>query len=169
MAQPTRPKWTAPLFLCFCDPISSKKRHAHSFYRRHRRLCGTRDRYFASGELLAEHKADLTIANGENSASGFGITPRLAEELFAAGIEVISGGNHSWDRKEIFDYIPHEPRLLRPANFPPGCPGRGLYLVPRKPAWVTRSSILQGRMFMAPLDCPFRTADRETRACSRPE
>ena len=66
------------------------------------------------------------IANGENSASGFGITPRLAEQLFAAGIEVLTGGNHIWDRKEILEYIPHHPRLLRPANFPDINPGTGL-------------------------------------------
>jgi 2',3'-cyclic-nucleotide 2'-phosphodiesterase len=111
--------------------------------------------------IIAEHQVDLTIANGENSASGFGITPRLADELFAAGVEVISGGNHSWDRKEIFDYIPHEPRLLRPANFPPGCPGRGLYLGTSKVGVGYAVLNLQGRVFMPPLDCPFRTADRE--------
>lgn len=111
--------------------------------------------------IIAEHKVDLTIANGENSASGFGITPRLADELFAAGVEVISGGNHSWDRKEIFDYMPHEPRLLRPANFPPGCPGRGLYLGTSKAGVGYAVLNLQGRVFMPPLDCPFRTADRE--------
>jgi metallophosphoesterase (TIGR00282 family) len=112
-------------------------------------------------EIVAEHRVDLTIANGENSASGFGITPRLADEIFAAGVEVISGGNHSWDRKEIFDYIPHEPRLLRPANFPPGCPGRGLYLGISKTGVGYAVLNLQGRVFMPPLDCPFRTADRE--------
>ena len=63
---------------------------------------------------------DLCIANGENSASGFGITPRIAEDLFASGVEVITGGNHIWDRQEIIEFFPHEPRLLRPANFPNG-------------------------------------------------
>ena len=110
---------------------------------------------------MREHTIDLTIANGENAASGFGITPRLAEGIFASGVEVITGGNHSWDRREILDYIPGEPRLLRPANFPEGAPGRGLYL------GTTRSGIayavlnLMGRVFMTPIDCPFRTADRE--------
>ena len=78
-------------------------------------------------DILTQRSIDLCIANGENSASGFGITPRLAEEIFAAGAEVITGGNHIWDRKEILDFIPHEPRLLRPANFPEGGPGSGLY------------------------------------------
>ena len=79
-------------------------------------------------DILSQRAIDLCIANGENSASGFGITPRLSEELFASGIEVITGGNHIWDRKEILEYFPHEPRLLRPANFPNGLPGSGLYL-----------------------------------------
>lgn len=112
-------------------------------------------------EIVREHAIDLVIANGENAASGFGITPRLAEGIFASGVEVITGGNHSWDRREIFDYMPSEPRLLRPANFPEGAPGRGLYL------GATRGGIpyavlnLMGRVFMTPIDCPFRTADRE--------
>jgi calcineurin-like phosphoesterase len=76
---------------------------------------------------LPNERLDLVIANGENAASGFGITPRLAEELLATGIEVLSGGNHIWDRKEILEFIPHEPRLLRPANFPEGSPGSGVY------------------------------------------
>lgn len=78
-------------------------------------------------DIVANEQADLVIANGENAASGFGITPRLAEELLSAGIEVLSGGNHIWDRKEILDFIPREPRLLRPANFPAASPGSGLF------------------------------------------
>lgn len=110
--------------------------------------------------LTAGHRADLVIVNGENSAAGFGITPRIADELFAAGAEVISGGNHSWDRKEILDYIPHEPRLLRPANFPRS-PGKGLYLGTSRAGVRYAVLNLQGRVFMTPLDCPFRTADEE--------
>src|SRR5262249_48262556 len=79
-------------------------------------------------DVVHQHGVDLCIVNGENAASGFGITPRLAEELLAAGAEVLSGGNHIWDRKEILEYFPHEPRLLRPANFPAGSPGSGLYM-----------------------------------------
>src|SRR6266851_1433262 len=69
-------------------------------------------------DIVAQRQIDLVIANGENSASGFGITPRLAEELLNLGVAVISGGNHSWDRKEILEFLPHEPRLLRPAKIP---------------------------------------------------
>src|SRR6478736_5364070 len=79
-------------------------------------------------DIVAQRQIDLVIANGENSASGFGITPRLAEELFAAGVEVITGGNHIWDRKEILEYIPQHPRLLRPANFAKVNPGSGLFV-----------------------------------------
>src|ERR1700676_3565578 len=77
-------------------------------------------------DIVAQQKIDLVIANGENSAAGFGITPRLADEFLHDGIDVLTGGNHSWDRREIMDYLPHEPRLLRPANFPDGSPGSEL-------------------------------------------
>jgi 2',3'-cyclic-nucleotide 2'-phosphodiesterase len=113
-------------------------------------------------DILAQRQIDLCIANGENSASGFGITPRLAEELFACGIEVLTGGNHIWDRKEILEFFPHEPRLLRPANFPNGLPGSGLFVGRTKAAQIPYAVMnLQGRTFMAPLDDPFRVADRE--------
>src|SRR6202047_678614 len=79
-------------------------------------------------DIVQSRKIDLVIANGENSAAGFGITPRIAEELFAAGVEVLTGANHIWDRKEILEYIPQHPRLVRPANFPEGNPGSGLYV-----------------------------------------
>ena len=114
-----------------------------------------------SGDIVAQQKVDLAIANCENAASGFGITPRLVEGLLAAGVEVLSSGNHIWDRKEILDYFPHQPRLLRPANYPEGDPGRGLYVGTARNG--TRYAVLnlQGRVFMASIDCPFRAADRE--------
>lgn len=111
--------------------------------------------------LVSEHRPDLVIVNGENSAAGFGITPRIAEEILALGVDVITGGNHSWDRKEIFEFLPNEPRLLRPANFPAGAPGRGLYLGTTRSGTPYSVLNLQGRTFMVPLDCPFRTADEE--------
>jgi metallophosphoesterase (TIGR00282 family) len=115
-------------------------------------------------DLAANERVDLVIANGENAASGFGITPRLAEELLGAGIEVLTGGNHIWDRKELLDYIPNEPRLLRPANFPEGNPGRGVYCGTARNGIPYAVLNLQGRVFMAPNDCPFRAADRELAA-----
>lgn len=111
---------------------------------------------------LVEHQhIDLVIANGENSAAGFGITPRIAEELFGLGIEVLTGGNHSWDRKEILDYIPHQPRLLRPANFAEGNPGTGLFVGTAKNGVKYAVLNLQGRVFLAPNDDPFKKADSE--------
>lgn len=112
-------------------------------------------------ELAREFSPDLIIANGENAAAGFGITPALVDELFGAGIAVITSGNHIWDKKEIFPYFDQQTdgRLLRPANYPGDAPGRGLY------AGRSRSGVeyavlnLQGRVFMPALDCPFRTAD----------
>jgi len=112
-------------------------------------------------DIVAQRQIDLVIANGENSASGFGITPRLAEELLNMGIDVLTGGNHSWDRKEILEYLPHEPRLLRPANFPEGNPGSGLYLGTAKNGVKFAVVNLQGRVFMAHIDDPFRKADSE--------
>jgi 2',3'-cyclic-nucleotide 2'-phosphodiesterase len=112
-------------------------------------------------DIVAQRKIDLVIANGENAASGFGITPRLAEELLKMGIDVLTGGNHSWDRKEILEFMPHEPRLLRPANFPDGNPGSGLYLGTAKNGMKYAVLNLQGRVFMAQIDDPFRKADCE--------
>ena len=112
-------------------------------------------------DILAQRQIDLCIANGENSASGFGITPRLAQELFSCGIDVITGGNHIWDRREILDFFPHEPRLLRPANYPNGLPGSGLYCGRASNGAAYAVLNLQGRTFMASLDDPFRTAERE--------
>jgi metallophosphoesterase (TIGR00282 family) len=110
--------------------------------------------------LVDQHRVDLVIINGENSAAGFGITPKIADELLALGADVITGGNHSWDKKEILEYIPNEPRLLRPANFPKS-PGRGLYVGTSRGGVRFAVLNLQGRVFMTQLDCPFRTADAE--------
>jgi len=112
-------------------------------------------------DILAQREIDLCIANGENAASGFGITPRIAQDLLASGVEVITSGNHIWDRKDILDFFPHEPRLLRPANFPNGSPGSGLYTGQAKNGTPYAVLNLQGRTFMTPLDDPFRGAARE--------
>jgi metallophosphoesterase (TIGR00282 family) len=110
-------------------------------------------------DLIEQRRLDLVVANGENAASGFGITPRLTEEFLGLGVDVVTSGNHIWARKDILEYFPQQPRLLRPANYPAG-PGEGLY------RGKTRSGVeyavmnLQGRVFMAANDCPFRTADR---------
>src|ERR1700746_2180192 len=110
-------------------------------------------------DLVLPKKIDLVIANGENSAAGFGITPKIAEELLKSGVEVISGGNHSWDRREIMEFMPHEPRLLRPANFPDGTPGRGMYVGTAKNGMKYAVINLQGRVFLPAIDDPFRKVD----------
>jgi 2',3'-cyclic-nucleotide 2'-phosphodiesterase len=112
-------------------------------------------------DIVAQRGIDLVIANAENSAAGFGVTPRIAEELLKLGIDVLTGGNHSWDRKEIVEYMPHEPRLLRPANFPEGNAGTGLYVGTAKNGVKFAVLNLQGRVFMASIDDPFRKADGE--------
>ena len=115
--------------------------------------------------LVEEYAPDLILANGENAAAGFGITPPLVEELLGLGIAALTSGNHIWDKKEILPYLAdhHDGRLLRPANYPsgPGAgPGHGLY-VGRTRAGIDYALMnLQGRVFMTSLDCPFRTADR---------
>ena len=112
-------------------------------------------------DLVATERLDLVIANGENAAAGFGITPRLVEELLGTGIEALSGGNHIWDRREIMEFIPHELRLVRPANFPEGSPGSGLYRGAARNGTPYAVLSLQGRVMMASNDCPFRAAERE--------
>ena len=104
--------------------------------------------------LRQELEVDLTIANGENAAAGRGLTLTTAGELFDAGVDVITSGNHIWDQKEIIPSLDEETPILRPQNYPPGTPGRGIM------TWNGTTIInLQGRTFMSPLDCPFRSAD----------
>jgi 2',3'-cyclic-nucleotide 2'-phosphodiesterase len=117
-------------------------------------------------ELVRGHAIDLVIANCENAAAGFGITPPLAEELFDLGIDVMTTGNHVWDKREIIDYFqmadgnPHSParRLLRPANFPASLPGWGVYEGKKKGVEYAVIN-LQGRVFMGSSDDPYRYAD----------
>lgn len=112
--------------------------------------------------LVEEFEPELVLANGENAAAGFGITPPLVEELLGLGIAVLTSGNHIWDKKEIYPYLSDhaDARLLRPANYPAQAPGTGLY-VGRTASQVGYAVLnLQGRVFMPALDCPFRTADK---------
>ncbi len=118
-------------------------------------------------ELVKQYAADLVIANGENAAAGFGITPQLAEELFELGIDVMTTGNHVWDKRELIEYFqmadgnPHSParRLLRPANFPQNMPGWGVYEGKKNGIGYAVMN-LQGRVFMGQSDDPFRFADQ---------
>jgi metallophosphoesterase (TIGR00282 family) len=104
-------------------------------------------------------RADVVILNGENSAGGFGITPEIALEFFDLGVDVITTGNHVWDKKEIRPFLDQEPRLLRPANYPAGNPGRGSFVVPVGSARLAVLN-LQGRVFMPAIDDPYQVADR---------
>jgi metallophosphoesterase (TIGR00282 family) len=111
--------------------------------------------------LVDYYTIDMVIANGENAAGGFGITEDVARELYDHGIQVITSGNHIWDKKDSYEFIAREERLVRPANYPHGAPGRGSTLA-TTPAGVKVAVLnLEGRAFMNNLECPFRTADRE--------
>jgi metallophosphoesterase (TIGR00282 family) len=110
-------------------------------------------------DLVAAESIHLTVANCENAAGGFGITPQLATELFGYGIDVMTSGNHVWDRKEIYDYLPHQPRLLRPANYAAELPGGGVVVVEARNGVSCAILNLQGRMYLPSTDDPFRKAD----------
>ncbi len=101
---------------------------------------------------------DFVLANGENAAAGRGLTKKVMDELFRMGIDGLTSGNHIWDKKEFLPVLDEEPFVLRPANYPKGCPGSGSALL-RKKGKTLRVLNLQGRVFMPPLDCPFRKAD----------
>lgn len=111
--------------------------------------------------LVAAHDVDFVIANGENAAGGAGITRDNAVEILAAGVNVITTGNHVWDKREALGFIVGEPRLLRPANYPEGTPGLGSYVA------ISRSGVrvgvvnVMGRVFLHAIDDPFRAANRE--------
>jgi metallophosphoesterase (TIGR00282 family) len=111
-------------------------------------------------DLKADFQADLAIANAENAAGGNGLTASGAMELFSSGVDVLTSGNHIWKQREILDYMPHEQRLLRPANYPPGAPGFGSYFWEHGEKRLAILNLM-GRVFMEPLDCPFRCADQE--------
>jgi hypothetical protein len=111
-------------------------------------------------QLRRKHAPAFVLANAENSAGGVGITEDIGRELFAL-VDVLTSGNHIWDKKEGLPYLEREPRLLRPANFPPGTPGRGAVVV-EGPGGVKLGVLnLQGRVFMEAIDCPFRTGEAE--------
>jgi metallophosphoesterase (TIGR00282 family) len=105
--------------------------------------------------LVERESLDLVIANVENAAAGFGITGDIAETILSYGVDVMTTGNHVWDKKEVLDYIPRQPKLLRPANFPAGVPGRGGYLARTRTGEPVGVINVMGRIFMQPLDDPF--------------
>ena len=112
-------------------------------------------------KLISDYKIDFTIANGENAAGGMGITPPIAIDILNQGVDVLTSGNHIWAKKEIFSFLDEELRILRPANYPPRVPGRGMDIFKSKDGQKVGVLNLEGRVFMKNLDCPFRTGERE--------
>ena len=111
--------------------------------------------------LIDRHRVDVVIANGENAAGGFGLTEEVAGELFKLGIDILTSGNHIWDKKEALDYLRREEKVIRPANYPEGTPGCGSVIFATAGGLKVAVLNLEGRVFMNNLECPFRVADRE--------
>ena len=114
-------------------------------------------------QLVRKYAPTIVIANGENAAGGIGITEEIGRDLFLQ-VDVLTSGNHIWDKKEALPYLEREPRLLRPANYPAGNPGRGSYIFQDGGGVKIAVLNLQGRVFMEAIDCPFRRADAEVEA-----
>jgi metallophosphoesterase (TIGR00282 family) len=115
-------------------------------------------------EIMLQYRIDFVIANCENAAAGFGVTRDVVEDLYGNHINVLTSGNHIWDKKEIAEFVEEYDALLRPANYPAGTPGRGS-VVSRDSSGASCGVInLMGRVFMRPIDCPFRIAEREIEA-----
>jgi metallophosphoesterase (TIGR00282 family) len=115
--------------------------------------------------LVADWKLDCVIVNGENAAGGFGITEAIYQEIIDAGADAITGGNHSWDQREALVFIERAPRLLRPINYPPGTPGRGIAILDARNGARVLVINAMGRIFMDALDDPFAAIERELAAC----
>lgn len=111
--------------------------------------------------LLDRYKIDFVVANGENAAGGFGITEKVAVEIFGFGVDVITSGNHIWDKKDSIPYIAKEDRILRPVNYPPGVPGYGSIVCTLPNGTKAAVVNISGRVFMTPIDCPFRVGIAE--------
>jgi metallophosphoesterase (TIGR00282 family) len=115
--------------------------------------------------LIRNWALDLVVVNGENAAGGFGITEAIYNEFIDAGADAVTLGNHSWDQREALVFIARAPRLVRPANYPAGTPGRGAALIETRTGKRALVVNMMGRIFMDPLDDPFVAADRELSAC----
>lgn len=110
------------------------------------------------GRLIAEHSIDFVIANGENSAGGTGITKKTYDELLGMGVDMITLGNHSWSKKEIFEFIEEADKLVRPANYPEGTPGTGFRIAEKSGRRIAVINLC-GRVYMDCIECPFKTVD----------
>jgi metallophosphoesterase (TIGR00282 family) len=104
---------------------------------------------------------DFIIVNGENAANGFGLTPEIADEMLSSGCDVLTSGNHIWDKREIYDYLDNTSRVLKPLNYPVDTPGKGYTILEDKKKHKIAVISLQGRVFMSPIDCPFTRVKKE--------
>ena len=111
-----------------------------------------------TAQLRKEKKVDIVVVNGENSAGGKGITRKALDELLHAGADVVTSGNHIWDKKDVLEFIDQEPFLIRPANYPEGAPGKGWCIYPWRAKNIGVMN-LSGRAFMPPMDCPFQKVE----------
>src|SRR5512136_1950655 len=111
--------------------------------------------------IIEERRIDFVIANCENAAAGFGVTAEIIEELYRAHIDVLTSGNHIWDKKEVMEFADDYETLLRPANYPERVPGRGSMVIHAPGGMPVGILNMAGRVFIHSLDCPFRTAERE--------
>ena len=109
-------------------------------------------------DLREQNRIDLAIMNAENLAGGFSVTPSLCDQLFSSGIDVMTSGNHIFDKREAIDYIGKQPRLIRPANYPPNTPGKGIWVGEKNGVGIAVINLM-GRVFMPPADDPFRIVD----------
>jgi hypothetical protein len=113
-------------------------------------------------QLISSYSADFVVANGENAAGGNGLTPEVAAEVFSCGVDVMTSGNHIWDKKEIFPFLDQDRRVLRPVNYPPGVPGRGIGIYQARNGQSIAVASVCGRVFSPQnLDCPFRALEAE--------
>jgi len=127
-------------------------------------IFGNPGREHATKELpwiVKNNEIDIVVTNGENAAGGIGITPAISDMLLNSGIDVLTSGNHIYKKREIYDYISNEPRLIKPANFPPETPGNGYYIFSNEKTGGIKIAVVNmcGRVFVENLDCPFRKMD----------
>ena len=135
--------------------------HENSLRGRYRGAGRTNNSEREAAQIKEEHEIEFTIANVENAAGGFGITPAIGEKILGYGVDVMTSGNHIWDKKEVFEYLSTQPRLLRPGNYPPGTPGNFQFIGETSAGTQVAVVNLQGRVFMPIIDCPFQLAERE--------
>ncbi|MBU1657251.1 MAG: TIGR00282 family metallophosphoesterase [Candidatus Omnitrophica bacterium] len=118
-------------------------------------------------DLRKDESIDLVVANGENAAAGSGLIPRLADELLESGIDVLTSGDHIWKKRDIYDYLKVSGRLIRPANYPEGAPGRGSTVVDTASGKKVAVINIIGRVFMDAVDCPFARVKKEIKTVSK--